>query len=118
MRARALRSFFAALLVAASLGCATSTAIGSPPNHQALASLSRGASSEDDVRRALGEPFGRGEMRTGRVNERRKVWSYEYTVSHMNGAIAMSILIVFLHEGRYDGHLWFSADTLLEAEPQ
>jgi hypothetical protein len=117
MRERILRLIVVLTsLIAAVVGCATSTTIGSPPKYSALASLSRGKSSEEEIRRVLGAPLGRGEMRTGRVTEPRTVWSYEHTVASAGGELDFGILLVFLHDGRYDGHLWFSSASLLEVE--
>lgn len=116
MTERVLRRGLAiGFVVAALAGCATSTSIGSPPKYSALASLTRGKSSEDDVSRALGTPIGRGEMRTGRVMEPTTVWSYEHTVASAGGKVDFGILLVFVREGRYDGHFWFSSASLLEA---
>jgi hypothetical protein len=108
---------FVALCIAALTGCAaSSTSVGWPPKYSALESLSRGRSGEEDIRRALGTPTGHGEMRTGRVTEPTTVWSYEHAVASAGGQLELGILLVFLRDGRYDGHLWFSAGSLLEAE--
>lgn len=102
-------------LVAALAGCAGTANLGQPPNYAGLEQLTRGKSTEADVRRILGEPFGRGAMQTGKVSEPRTVWSYEHTEAPATrGEIQVGLLLVFLHGGYYDGHLWFSSTSLLE----
>ena len=105
------RVVLAALLVATFAGCTTT--LGTPPRYQALSGLTRGQSTEDDVRRALGDPVGKGAMRTGKVTEPRQVWSYEHAVAS-SSSTAFGILLVFFRDGHYDGHLWFTSDSLLE----
>jgi hypothetical protein len=105
------RAVLGFLLVATLFGCTTT--LGTPPKYAALSGLSRGQSTEDDVRRALGEPVGKGAMRTGKVAELRQVWSYEHAVAS-SSSTAFGILLVFFRDGHYDGHLWFTSDSLLE----
>ena len=110
----AFRRLIGAWLLLALLGGCTTT-LGERPRYEALASLTRGESTEADVRRLLGEPFGQGQMRTGKVTEQREVWSYEHAVVH-SSSTELGILLVLFDHGRYDGHLWFSSASLLEVE--
>jgi len=110
-----MRQVLAACVVLATAVAGCTTTLGEPPRYAALAGLSRGESTEAEVRRVLGDPKGRGEMRTGRVTEPREVWSYEYTVAS-SSSTELGILLVLLLDGRYDGHLWFSSESLLEVE--
>jgi hypothetical protein len=43
----------------------------------------------------------------------RTIWSYEYAEAE-GQRIGLKMLLVFLNQDRYEGHLWFSAATLLE----
>jgi hypothetical protein len=47
------------------------------------------------------------------VPEPRKILYYEY-MEAAEQRIALKLLVVFLHEDRYDGHLWFSSAQLIE----
>ena len=75
-----------------------------------LANLTVGASSESDVRTALGEPTGRGVLRW--PGESRpvdlRVYDFQRTKS---SEVDLNILIVFLTDGTYVGHYWFGSNT-------
>ena len=89
------------------------TKLGVPPKHEELANLRVSVSTEQDVTRLLGHPAGRGQVHTGSLGTARDVWSYEYT--EMSGRTAdLDFLLVFMLDGRYDGHLWFSSKSSFE----
>ncbi len=88
-------------------GCMT-IKIGAMPLIDNIDSLTIGESTRADVVVALGQPRGNGMVRFSQEPDPREVWFYEYMES--NGQEAkLDILIVFMVEGRYDGHLWFSS---------
>lgn len=101
-------------LIAAGLlsGCATMR-VGVPPRTDRLKGLTVGVSTASDVVSALGEPRGSGAARSSMVPEPRKILYYEY-MEAAEQRIALKLLVVFLHEDRYDGHLWFSSAQLIE----
>ncbi|GAB3625900.1 hypothetical protein PTE30175_01102 [Pandoraea terrae] len=111
-------------------GCSTPKLVTSGAFHdmQRLeASLERGVSTREDVKRFLGEPNGRGEFLLGQIGKPRRIWYYEdievidiasqrkNAASLVPGAttglyLAMrqQILLVFFQDDRYDGMLWSS----------
>jgi hypothetical protein len=93
-------------------GC-MSVKYGSPPRTDRLGTLTVGVSSSTDVLSALGEPRGRGAARFSIDQARRTIWSYEYTEAE-GKQIGLKMLLVFFNQDRYEGHLWFSSDTLVE----
>ncbi len=113
-RGRWLAAAVAVLLVVSlTEGCAPTSKIGSPPRTDRLGALTRGVSTAPDVLLALGEPRGRGAMRRSTIIEPRTIWLYEYTEAG-GGRVDLTILLVFFHQERYDGHLWFSSVQLLD----
>ncbi len=88
---------------------------GSLPRTDQLTTLKPGVSSEADVLRALGEPRGYGMARLAVHPEPRKLWFYEYVLVE-GSRVDLKILLVFVRQDHYDGHLWFSAATLLQQE--
>lgn len=95
-------------------GCAPTIKYGSLPRTDRLDTLRAGVSSTGDVLLALGEPRGSGMARLISVDQTpRKIWFYEYTEAQ-GSRIDLKILLVFFHQERYDGHLWFSSAQLLE----
>lgn len=109
---------FVALLVSVGLvaGCGTiNMRVGNRPDIGALqGTLRLGTSTQEQVRAALGEPYGRGRTMLPWHASPRTVWSYYYeeaTVSLGGGESddRRIFLFVFLDGDRYDGHLWFSS---------
>jgi hypothetical protein len=94
-------------------GCATTIRVGTPPRTDRLKELRVGVSTTKDVLLVLGEPRGRGAARSSVVNEPRKILYYEYMEAE-GLRIGLKLLVVFLREDRYDGHLWFSSSQLIE----
>lgn len=116
--AAARRRGVVALLLAAGLvaGCGTiNVRVGSRPDVGALQSTLRpGTSTQEQVRAALGEPYGRGRAMLPWHASPRTIWSYYYeeTGVALGGGESDSrriFLFVFLDGDRYDGHLWFSS---------
>ena len=105
----------AALAFPSLVACASTEIIGARPRVESLSGLKLGESTAADVLLEIGEPTGRGSARFRPEMEPREVWSYEYTEAR-TGLVSMDakilILIVFLHDGRYDGHLWFGGGPL------
>jgi hypothetical protein len=99
-------------LVGLLTGCAPTMKFGSPPQIDRLAGLTVGVSTTSDVTRALGEPRGEGMARLTPAHPPRKILFYEYVESEGSSA-RFKMLLVFMLDDRYDGHLWFSASQLL-----
>ncbi len=83
-----------------------------PFNTDALTTvLTRGASTMDEVREALGAPNGSGSALLPTAEGPRKVWFYEKMKASMFGAapsVEQHVLMVFFKDDRFDGFLWFS----------
>jgi hypothetical protein len=95
--------------------CAPVIKYGTLPRTDQLTTLKIGVSSAADVLRALGEPRGYGMARLPVDHAPRKIWFYEYTQAE-GSRVDLEILLVFLHQDHYDGHLWFSSTNLLQRE--
>ena len=68
-----------------------------------------------DVLLALGEPRGSGGARVSPDSEDEEIWLYEFM--RINGKkVSLEILLVFLDEGLYDGHLWFRSTEKIRDE--
>jgi len=93
-------------------GCASSSSFGVPPRVAGLTKLMVGESSPADILSVLGEPRGKGAARFPVDPELRTVWYYDYVHSE-GGRTELAALIVFLREGRYEGHLWFAGSQLV-----
>jgi hypothetical protein len=85
--------------------------MGSPPSVAGLERLVSQKSTMSEVISALGQPRGYGETRHSPDQPLRPILVYEY-VRAKGDQIALNILLVYLDEGRYDGHLWFAAQEL------
>ncbi len=114
MRDDMLRLLTIGLITAGLLsGCATTMRVGTPPRTDRLKGLTVGVSTGEDVLRALGQPRGSGAARNSSVPEPLKVYSYEYMEAE-GLRIGLKLLLVFIRDDRYDGHLWFSSGQLIE----
>jgi hypothetical protein len=105
----------ASLLMLMLVGCSNPPPIylGSPIETDRLSGLVIGKSSEDDVRTALGTPTGQGVWRNTPSEAPMDLRVYEY--DRLNGEqVSVSILVVFLQKGTYQGHFWFGADELIK----
>ena len=88
-------------------GCTTT--IGKMPKIDALATFTPGVSSIEDIRNVLGEPHARGMSRWATHKEMpAKIWEYQFTKAG-GGQIQFTLLMVYILEGHYGGHLWFSS---------
>jgi hypothetical protein len=103
------RGLAAAALAASTLmGCMTLES-GVPPRVDRLASLTVGQSTPSDILQTLGEPRGKGMSRMTPDLPARDIWVYEH-MSSDGKAANLKILMVFLYDGRYDGHFWFGSN--------
>src|SRR5262245_36383653 len=104
----------AAALLATFIAC-----VSTPPVHRKIAfnskaletNLVRGVSTEADVRKALGEPFGRGAFLWPGSDAPREVLYYEKAeIGQVSNHLVLNedVFLVFLSEGRFDGFFWFS----------
>ena len=113
----------AALKVLLMVGCITlaactqSVTFGAKPQTDRLSALVRGRSTAADVLLALGEPRGRGAARFADQSDpaRRDVLFYEFVQSG-GSVVNLKMLIVFMRDGMYDGHLWFSSVDSMQAK--
>lgn len=118
MRDGMLRHITIGLIAAAWLcGCATTMQVGTPPRTDRLKDLTVGVSTVADVLSALGEPRGSGAARSSVLREPRKILYYEYMEAE-GQRIGLKLLVVFVHDERYDGHLWFSSAQLIPGTGQ
>lgn len=80
------------------------------PRTDPIKTLKPGVSTKADVVLALGEPRGNGMARFRGDQPLREVWYYEFT--HIeNWRISLKFLLVFIQNGRYDGHLIWSSQA-------
>jgi hypothetical protein len=105
------------ILLSLVVGCVPAMKYGLPPNIDGLDTLKRGISAESDILEVLGEPRGYGQVRYSSDLPARKIWFYEYTEAE-DMKVGLKILLVFLDEEVYDGHLWFSSAQFLEIEEE
>jgi len=98
--------------IAATAGCATTMAFGSVPRIDRLQALKAGASTSSEITRVLGEPRGRGHSKFQADFPAANVWFYEYMQSDGQKA-QVKMLLVFVHEDVYVGHMWFSSGQLI-----
>jgi hypothetical protein len=81
---------------------------GNRPNVEALeSSLRVGESTQTDVLRVLGQPYGKGAAMLPVDPKPRTMWSYYYTEATLEES-KLIFLFVFFDQTRYDGYLWFS----------
>lgn len=113
IRAGAVEFALAGLLTLILAGCASKVVYGTPPKTDSLGTLRPEVSSAQEVKQILGEPSGRGMMRTASMSGPETVWSYEYTEGE-GKQVRLKLLLVFLVEDVYQGYLWFSSIQLME----
>jgi hypothetical protein len=88
---------------------------GFPPQIGKLNTLTPGASTTADIVLALGQPRGDGVARFTIEPTPRQIYYYEYVeAGTYSGKVELSMLVVFVRDGRYDGHLWFSSANQLQ----
>jgi len=100
-----------ATLMLALAGCSTSVAFGAQPRIEDLAKLQRGVSTDEDVRRTLGEPRGNGAARLSIGYA--SIWLYDY-LEMGSGQARIKYLLVFMRQNAYDGYLWLDTEATLE----
>ncbi len=103
------------LVVAFTVTGCISLSYGVSPNTDLLSSLTVGDSTEADVLLVLGEPRGAGRTSSYRDLDPRAIWFYEYLEADMSTA-RIELLLVFLINEKYDGHLWFSSFDTYQTE--
>jgi hypothetical protein len=96
--------------------CTQSVTYGVKPQTDRLSTLVRGKSTAADVLLALGEPRGKGSARLAEEpnSARRDILFYEYLQSD-GSTVNLKMLVVFMREGTYDGHFWFSSVDAMKA---
>ena len=77
------------------------------PPVERLGELRPGVSSRDDVEALLGTPVGHGMARFTAEGSPREIWVYTRAGYPGSGTtLRHAQLLVFLEDGRYDGHFW------------
>lgn len=110
----AARTVIGVIFLGLVVGCAPTIKYGSPPRTDRLSTLKPGISTTEDILQALGEPRGHGMARWIPIDLRpRKIWFYEYTEAR-DRRVTLKILLVFIQQERYEGHLWFSSANLVQ----
>lgn len=99
---------FSLILIILVSGCSMTMEYGNWPNVDNLSLLRLGESTSSEITSALGEPTGYGKGYMPDFPGTATVWSYEYQKISGNEA-DVSILLVFLRDGVYQGHFWFDA---------
>jgi hypothetical protein len=102
------------LIILVTSGCMSAIQFGKPPLTDRLDSLKINVSTIQDVKAVLGEPQGRGAVRSPSFGV-KEVWLYESTKVEGMTKSRMRMLMVFLdkEQGVYHGHLWFASGMLL-----
>ena len=109
---RLAAGLMAGCAIGATAGCATTISFGSVPRIDRLQALKAGASTGGDIARALGEPRGQGRSKFQADFPETNVWFYEYMQTDGQKA-QVKMLLVFVHEDLYVGHMWFSSGQLM-----
>jgi hypothetical protein len=92
-----------------------SVTYGTPLVTEALVDLEIGTSSHADVLIALGQPRGEGTLHINQLAEPREILFYEFLKSDGKN-VELELLVVFLHDQNYDGHLWFGSSERFQKE--
>ncbi len=118
MTTRAVRRAVVAVLGAVLLaGCGSVTiSMGRQPDPALLdRELVVGQSTDADVLRVLGPPFGKGRalLPLGAAQRPMTMWDYEYSEAYVDIPTMRDLrsiyLFVYLDEGRFQGYMWFSS---------
>ena len=109
----ALYTILCLMVVSFMGGCATKIVYGSPPKVSQLEKLNIGISTKSDVLATIGEPRGYGVGHYSADTSPREIWFYEYMESD-GLRTDLKFLLMFFDAERYDGHLWFSSNNLLD----
>ena len=98
------------LLIGALLaGCSIKMRVGNNPDIPALErELIPGVSTRGQITAALGTPFGEGRALMPFHDKPRDVLSYYYEEGTLEDDRRI-FLFVFVHEGKYEGYMWFSS---------
>ena len=109
---RAAAGVIAACAIASTAACTTTMTFGSVPRVDRLQALKAGASTSREIAQVLGEPRGQGRAKFQADFPEADVWFYEYMQSDGQKA-QVKMLLVFVHENLYTGHMWFSSGQLI-----
>jgi hypothetical protein len=83
--------------------------VGARPNPDLLETrLRMGESTQAEVLRVLGEPFGKGQAMLPIDPRPRAMWSYYYEEGDTQDSRRI-FLFVYFDQNRYDGYMWFSS---------
>ncbi len=97
------------LLIGALLaGCSITFLVGANPDIPTLErELVPGVSTRGQITAALGRPYGEGRALMPFHDKPRDVLSYYYEEGTLEDDRRI-FLFVFIHEGEYEGYMWFS----------
>ena len=116
MKTRSYLVFGLMLLTVSFAGCQTvPIQDGRLPPVQNLGELTVGNSTKEDVVRLLGVPRGLGKTLHKPNTEFRDIIYYEYVLLK-DDDIGLKLLLVYLKDDVYDGHLWFGANQFIERQ--
>ena len=91
------------------VSCEIHVRAGRLPDISALETrLQVGESTMNEVKVAMGEPYGRGRSMFPFHDEPRDVWTYYYEEGDLKDD-RRTFLYVFIYEDKYDGYIWFSS---------
>ena len=105
----------ACLVLLLFLGACVSVKWGTPIPNDALGKLKIGESTHADILLALGQPRGEGVALAREEPVPRELLFYEYLTGDSKTA-NLEILLVFVANGKYDGHIWFAATERIKSE--
>ncbi len=101
------------IVLVTATACVSSVEYGVKPKTDRLVRLQVGMSERAQILAALGPPRGKGVARLAGLPEPREIWYYEH-VKTDGSQVEMSMLLAYVKDGRYDGHLWFSSAQVLQ----
>ncbi len=82
--------------------------VGEPLDMPALERLQVGVSTAEEIRTALGPPYGTGRAQLPFHPAPREMWTYYYEIGSLDDD-RRTFLFVFLDEGILDGYTWLSS---------
>ncbi len=71
--------------------------------------LVMGKSTMDEVRNALGDPFGKGASMLPMQAGPRTMWSYYYEEGTLKDDRRIFLFVYFTPDDHYEGYMWFSS---------
>ncbi len=102
-----------ALVALLASGCVSHVRVGTRPDIDALEKVLRlGESTQTDLLKVLGEPFGRGRswLPIDTAGRGGPMWTYYYEDTDLDKRDSRALLLfVYFDQDRYVGYMWFSS---------